>query len=127
MINQLLSMLFRRRKPNIKKEGEEALMNYALEIAQAWGEDWLTPIQGRLSRAYPKLTQEQLDKYNSIAQEAMKYGHDLVYSMSEKQGRDISEAQWKETYLSRYAWVDSKNLNHLFSTGSYYAWKDGVA
>jgi hypothetical protein len=127
MIHKLLTLLFRRRKPNIEKQGEEALLNYALDLAQEWGDEWLEPIQERLSMAYPNFTREELDKYNAIAQDAMKYGHDLVYSMAEKQGKDIEESKWKETYLSRYPWVDSKNLKHLFSTGRYYAWKDGVA
>ena len=67
-----------------------------------------------------------MDKYNAIAQDAMQFGHDLVYSMVEQQGKNIDKAQWKKEYLSRYPWVDDKNLKHLFSTGNYYAWKDGV-
>ena len=101
-------------------------MNFALDLAQEWGEDWLQPIQGRLSAAYPNLTREELDRYNTIAQDAMHFGHGLVYSMMEKQGKNIDEAQWKKDYLTRYPWVDDKNLNHLFSTGKYYAWKDGA-
>lgn len=118
--------MFRRRRPNIKKNGEEALMNYALELAQEWGDDWLKPIQDRLKKAFPNLKHDELDKYNSISQEAMKFGHDLVYSMAEQQGKNIDKTQWEEEFLSRYPWVDKKNLKHLFSTGSYYAWKDGV-
>jgi hypothetical protein len=126
MINKVLTLLFRRRKPNIEKQGVEALMNYALDIAQEWGDDWLQPIQARLSKAYPTFTKDELDKYDAIAQEAMKFGHDLVYSMAEQQGKNIDEEQWKKEYLSRYPWVDKSNLKHLFSTGRYYAWKDGL-
>jgi hypothetical protein len=46
--------------------------------------------------------------------------------MAEKSGKDVSETEWKQTYLTQYPWVDKKNLAHLFSTGKYYAWKDGV-
>ena len=127
MINKLLTFLFRRRKPNIVKEGEEVLLNYALDIAQEWGDDWLKPIQDRLGKSYPSFTIEELENYNTIAQSAMKLGHDLVYSMAEKQGRNkISQGKWEESYLTRYPWVDKKNLSHLFSTGMYYAMKDGV-
>ena len=126
MINKLLKFFFRRRKPNIEKEGEEELMNYALDLAQEWGEDWLKPIQERLSKACPNFSQEKLDEYNTIAQAAMKDGHDLVYTMTEDQGKNINQETWKESYLSRYPWVDNKNLKHVFSTGSYYAMKDGV-
>ena len=46
--------------------------------------------------------------------------------LTEAQGKNINQETWKESYLSRYPWVDDKNLKHLFSTGSYYAMKDGV-
>ena len=121
-----MNLLFRRRKPDIKKQGEEALLNYALELAQEWGDDWLQPIQERLSKAYPHFTEEELNKYNSIAQEGMKYGYDLVYSMAGKHGKNTKESEWKASYITRYSWVDKKNLSHLFSTGMYYAMKDGL-
>ena len=126
MIDLILTFLTRRRKPSLKKDGETGLQNYALELAQEWGENWLQPIQGRLSKAYPHLTQQELDHYNSIAQAAMKAGHDLVYSMAENSGKDVNEPGWRQDYLKQYPWVDKKNLKHLFSTGMYYAWKDGV-
>ena len=56
----------------------------------------------------------------------MKAGHDLVYSMAENSGKDVNEPEWRQIYLKQYKWVDNKNLKHLFSTGMYYAWKDGV-
>ena len=126
MMSKLITFLFGRRKLNIEQHDKEALMNFALDLAQEWGDDWLKPIQGRLSKAYPNFTRDELDKYNAIAQDAMQFGHDLVYSMVEQQGKNIDGAQWKKEYLSRYPWVDDKNLKHLFSTGNYYAWKDGV-
>jgi hypothetical protein len=57
----------------------------------------------------------------------MKFGHELVYSMAEEHGRNVNESTWRKSYIARYPWVDEKNLRHLFSTGMYYAWKDGVA
>lgn len=101
-------------------------MNFALHLAQEWGSNWLKPIQGRLCKAYPDLSPEELDKYNAIAQNAMHFGYNLVSSMAEKQGQVIDKAQWKIEYLSRYPWVNDKNLNHLYSKGNYYAWKDGI-
>jgi len=101
-------------------------MNYALNLAQEWGDNWLQPIQDRLNKAYPNLTQDELNNYNAIAQEAMKFGYNLVYSMVEQQGIHIDDVQWKIEYSSRFPWVDKQNLSHLFSTGKYYAWKDGI-
>jgi hypothetical protein len=125
MIDRLLRALFRRRKP-ATETGEVALKNYALELAQEWGKDWLKPIQERLRRAYPKMSAEEQDRLNALAQDAMKAGHDLVYSMAETKGKDFPEAEWRSAYSARFPWVDEKNLRHLYSTGRYYAWKDGA-
>ncbi len=125
MINRILRFLFVRRKPSLKSGSEEALLNYALELAQEWGEYYCEPIQGRLGKAYPHFTTEELDRYNAMAQSAKDDGYILVGSMStlaEKSGKPISEAQWREAYLAKYPWVDKKNLKHLFSTGKYYVW-----
>jgi hypothetical protein len=112
--------------PEIEKHDEEALLNYALDLAQEWGDHWLQPIQDRLSKTYPDLTQKELNTYNTVAKKAMHYGYDLVYSMARQHGKNVDETQWKKEYLSRYPWVNDKNLKHLFSIGNYYAWKDGV-
>ncbi len=127
MINKIIALLFRRRKPSIEKEGEEALLNFTLELAQEWGDDWMQPVNERLKKAFPRFTQQELDKYNAAAQEAMKYGHELVCSLAKEQGNNVDKSAWKKMYLARYPWVDNRNLKHLFSTGRYYAWKNGVA
>jgi hypothetical protein len=126
MIDCLLRLTFTRRRPR-PDAGDAALQNYALDLAQEWGREWLQPIQPRLRRAYPTMPTEELDRLNAIAQDAMKEGHDLVYSMTEQLGeKGMSEAAWRSAYTPRYPWVDDKNLRHLYSTGRYYAWKDGV-
>lgn len=113
-----------RQKPAVEFDKDELLLNRALMMAQDWGDDWLEPIQERLGKEYPHLTQENLNRLNAVAQEAMKYGHELVYSMAEKQDRaDISQSNWKTAFSARYPWVNAENLAKLFSTGMYYARK----
>ena len=127
MIGRILRFLTVRRKPKLRAGDEAPLKNYALTLAQEWGEHWNTPIQERLGAAYPHLNREELDRLNALARAAMKHGHDLVYSMAEEQGKDVDNAQWRASVLARYPWIDERNLRHLFSTGMYYAWKDGVS
>ena len=86
----------------------------------------MKPIQSRLATAYPTLSTEQLDNYNAIAQAAMKTGHDLVYRLAESHGANLDRAVWRSAYGAQYPWVNERNLERLFSTGMYYAWKDGV-
>jgi hypothetical protein len=125
-VYSILRKLFVRRKPKMATGNETLMLNYALELAQEWGEFWLKPIQGRLSKAYPQLTAAELDHYNSIAQQAMKYGHDLTYSMAKSLTDDAGKATWRATYLAKFPWVDARNIGHLIGTGMYYAMKDGI-
>ena len=112
--------LLRRRKPNVDKEGDEALFNYALHLAQEWGNDWMSPIQDRLKNGFPHLNSKELDALNSLAQDAMKYGYDLVHELSERSDGDDFKDEWRTKYLSKYGWVDEKNLRDLFATGRHY-------
>lgn len=105
---------------------DDALRNHALHLAQEWGEHWLEPIQTRLGTAYPDLTPPELDHYNALAQEAMKAGYDLVYSMAKAYGATLDPQRWQVAYTARFPWVNQENLARLFSIGRYYAWKDGV-
>ena len=127
MLNRMLRALSVRRAPSQSSCGEEALLNYALDLAQEWGNEWLKPTQERLRQSYPQMSQSELDRLDSMARAAMNYGHELVHSMAAKEGANVNQSAWCECVLSRYPWVDERNLKHLYSTGMYYAWKDGVA
>ncbi len=89
-----------------------------------WGEDWLQPIQERLSKRVPALSRDQLDEINNICQAAMRFGHDTVYALAEVSGKDTKKSDFDSAMLARYPWVDSNNISRLFSQGMYYAWKD---
>ena len=103
------------------------ILNDGLHLAMEWGEDWLKPIQERLSKAYPGLLKEQLDEYSAICQAVMKYGHDQTYKLAELKGNKVSAEEFESIMISRYPWVNSENLSRLFSQGIYYSWKDGPA
>jgi len=109
-----------------ESQDRNQFLNDGLHLAMEWGEDWLKPIQERLSKAYPGLSKEQLDEYNTICQAAMKYGHDVTYKLAEVKGKNASFEEFESIMISRYPWVNSKNLSRLFSQGMYYSWKDGL-
>lgn len=111
--------------PFRKKEyTEKELLNEAFHLAMAWGTDWLQPVQERLAKAYPKLSAKELDHYNSVVQEAMKFGHDQVYSMAELHGKETSKKEFAQVFSDKFPWASNKNINHCFNQGMYYAWKD---
>lgn len=124
LLNSALIFLTRRRKPNIERDGEAALLNYALHLAQEWGNDWMKPIQQRLGKAFPNLSDSELDRLNNLAQNAMRHSYNVAYDLYEKtEGGDIRK-EWKMACVSKFAWIDDKNLKHLLATGRHYAMRD---
>ena len=126
MIDALLRLLMLRRKPALQAGDENALLNYSLELAQEWGTFWMKPIQSRLRKAYPSLSEAELDRLDGIARSAMDAGYGLVYSMAEIGRKRLRREDWIAAYHPQFPWVDDRNLRQLFSTGLYYAMKDGV-
>ena len=114
--------MFIRRKP-AKIDDVESYLNYSLHLAQEWGKQWLQPIQSRLHKACPHLSQEELNHYNDIAQAAMRFGYDLVYKMADEDSLKVPKDKWQKQLLKQYPWIDKENVDHLYSTGTYYAMK----
>lgn len=102
-------------------------LNAGLALAMEWGENWLKPIQARLRLRYPQLSQAELDQFNSLCQEAMKFGHDTVYELAQEAGTKTRVSDFESRFRTRYPWADARNVSHLYSQGMYYAWKDGAA
>ena len=106
---------------------DTAIANEALQLAMEWGDQWLQPVQKRLSLKFPKLNRDDLDRYNEVAQSAMKFGHEVVYDRIDTFGRDCDELSTacRNVIAKHFPWVSDANLDRLFSQGMYYAWKNG--
>jgi hypothetical protein len=106
---------------------EDQILNTGLDMAMEWGEHWLQPIQERLRKRYPRLSQSELDEYNAKCQATMKYGHNEVSRCWQAAAGNEHAAQEKfhKQMLDHYPWVSTDNLRRLFSQGCYYAWKNG--
>ncbi len=121
MEQKLFSWFKKTKKADYSKE---ELFNSGLSLAMEWGENWLESIQDRLSKAYPNLSVEELNQYNASCRAAMKFGHETVYNMAEKYGKETKQEEFEVIFLQRYPLANKKNASHLFSQGMYYAWKD---
>lgn len=119
----MLSWL-RNRKTEAVPDPRNALLNEGLHLAMEWGENWLKPIQERLASRYPALPKGELDEINATCQAAMRFGHDTVYDLALKLGKETKHEDFEPVMVAKYPWVSSSNLSHLFSQGMYYAWKD---
>jgi hypothetical protein len=122
----MLRAIFGRPIPELRSDSEESILNYCLELAQEWGKNWMSPIQPRLRVAYPSLPDSELDRLDKVARDAMDFAYKLVYDLAEKRGVDFDKSLWSTQISARFPWIDSKNRSHLYSTGMYYVWKDGV-
>ncbi len=118
------------------------ILNTGLKLAMEFGENWLQPIQDRLSKEYPELTRKELNEYNQICQHVMKFGHTLAVEAKtgnrinnpifekDKKDQEKAELEFKKRrnefpskVREKYEWVDDENLSKLFSQGCYYAMK----
>jgi hypothetical protein len=103
------------------------ILNQGMELAMEFGKNWLQPIQGRLGRRHKDLSCAALDEYERVCREALNYGIEQVKVQMQAAARKEKEAArlLGEVMTGRYPWMTKKTLQHLFSQGCYYAWKDG--
>jgi hypothetical protein len=111
---------FKSGKSRVQSPSQDTLLNEGLHLAMEWGEDWLKPIQERLTARHPALSNRELDEINAICQDAMRFGHGVVYDLTSKSGMKTKPEDFESEMIARYPWVNSKNLSRLFSQGMYY-------
>jgi hypothetical protein len=116
----LLNLYGCKKEPYITDE----ILNNGLILAMAFGKNWIKPIQTRLGKIYPALSDDELEQYNTKCQEVMTFGHTTVYELAERYGKATDIKEFEGVFTSQYSWVTSKNINNIFSQGMYYAFKD---
>ena len=111
----------KRSKPiNVNKFSTETL-NIALNLSLKWGEDWLKPIQVRIQKLFPEITDDEADTLNRWCIEAREYAFALVEEeyplvMAHQTGTAM------ERVKEKYPQIDEHNLATLYNQGMYYAW-----
>jgi hypothetical protein len=107
---------------------DNAVLNTGLDFAMEFGTHWLQPIQERLAARFPSLSPSDLNEYDQVCREAMKFGHlRLVVCWREARADQQRASElFRRDIHARYPWVSDSNLEHLFSQGCYYAFKDGI-
>ena len=118
-------------KKNTYSENE--ILNIGLDFAMEFGKNWMAPIQERLGKKIPSLSEQELNRYNSqckaMLDDAIKILFKMLENIDSKKPKNKSELwiQFGEVVASKYGWVNKQNLEHLFSQAMYYAWKDGLS
>jgi len=90
----------------------------------AFGKNWLVPINSRLAKAYPGLSENELRSYDLLCQNALKSAHKWVQDTVLNSTQEVDIQDFEMFVLSKYPWVSSKNIGSLFKQGMYYAQKD---
>jgi hypothetical protein len=101
------------------------ILNIGLGLAMELGEQWLQPIQTRLGAKFPSLSGADLDGYDSVCRQAMRFGHKQVVLTIRRRNHDLRAhfERFRAVVLVEYPWITKKNLGRLFSQGCYYAMK----
>ena len=126
-----MNFLFRFLKK--KNLSEDKILNLGLNYAMEFGTNWLQPIQARLSKKLPYLTNQELDRFDELSRGAMNIGHNFVYERLARLSNDnqtIASNQLTREFESfmkeKFPWVSNSNLKRLLGQSIYYAWKDGL-
>ncbi len=97
------------------------IFNAALEMTLEWGENFHKPIQERIRRAYPALTEAEADTLDSLCREIMYYAFEQIeHSYTEKNSGQQETAAIK----AKYPLINEQNMASMWSQGQYYAWHD---
>src|SRR5690349_17195225 len=97
------------------------ILNTALAMSLEWGENFHKPIQDRLRKAYPTLSQAEADEFDSLCREIMYYAFGQIERAYVK---EITGEEATANITSRYSLLNAENMSTLWSQGQYYAWKD---
>ncbi|WP_300597551.1 hypothetical protein [Niabella sp.] len=102
------------------------LLNKALALSMEWGENWLLPVNERLSKIYPGLADNELIGCNDLCAEINKNAHELVCENPVLDGSEIGFMDFEmfsTQLLKKFGWINKGNLQRLYSQSCYYARK----
>lgn len=96
------------------------MMNYALELATEWGENFRKPIDERMLLKYPELTSDQIAQLKAKADEAEAF----ICRLAERElDGEISEGDIVPLAREKFPWVNEVQLYRIKNIGMYWARK----
>jgi len=101
-------------------------LNSGLSFSMEFGKNWLADIQESLQNDNLELTTSELDFCNKLCKKVNKCAHDYVSNnpvIGEKEISFVEFYSFTKFIISKYEWINDKNLRHLYSQSCYYALK----
>ncbi|CAG0974863.1 hypothetical protein ANRL3_01740 [Anaerolineae bacterium] len=113
----LLKRLFTR--SNISSD--DKIANAALNLSLEWGENFGKPINARLIKMFPQVSETRAAELDRLCKEIKRYAFDLYYDMVA--ANTMNEWTVQQKIKTRYPFLDKDNLRRLGTQGMYYAHK----
>ena len=107
-------------------EFNQEITNEGLSFSMEFGQNWLKPINERLSKKYSELLPVELEKYNKLCKDVNTYANDFILNNPVKHNDELiflPFEKFKKVIHKKYAWINEDNLKQLYSQSCYYAWK----
>ena len=99
---------------------DNEVINAAMDLSLEWGANYGKPIQERLLKLYPNLTQAQADEMESLCKEIKRFSFDLYFLVPEGK---MTDAGVQAKIHERYPFLNSKIIQRISTQGMYYAHK----
>lgn len=89
-----------------------------------WGYDFMVPINNRMKKLYPTLTQQELDFLNTMCYHTVQpFAWQRFYEVHES-GDTTYQALC--SIKEEFPWITPENLNTLEDQGAYYAKRKNI-
>lgn len=108
-------------KPHQRGDAFSAeLLNYALKLTTEWGENYGKPIDERILRLFPELSDDEIASLTKLSRDAEYYIYDLA---TQELDAKIREDQIVPLAREKFTWLDRDNAARLAGIGMFYARK----
>lgn len=112
----LLARLFPKPSPSASHE----LVNAAMKLSLEWGADFGKPIQARLMKMFPEVTQAQADELEELCKQIKRFSFDLYFQVPAGKMTDSGvQAKIRE----HYPFLSHEVVQRISVQGMYYAHK----
>ena len=118
----IIVLKLKKHKPNRKKEpSEDDILNKAMDLCLEFGENWRKPVDVRLQKLYPDISQDKAKEIDVFIRKTRDEIHEMIeqFYLSKMPNEEM-----KKRMKDKFPFLNNKNLGHLHSQGIYYAWKD---
>ncbi len=112
----LLARLFQKSSSSASHE----IVNAAMKLSLEWGPDYGKPIQARLMKMFPEVTQVQADELEDLCKQIKRFSFDLYLQVPAGKMTDSGvQAKIRE----RYPFLSREVIQRISVQGMYYAHK----